>query len=462
VPPVPTPASASSCAGSKPGPAPRSNGSDRRRGCGATIVAVSLWRGRTDIATSATHAPAPESPGSRQIKKPNPDTTVILAVGFLILFIGGGARFTIGLTLKPMADSFGWARSELGGGVALFQLVGALSMFAAGYLADRASPRLVLGGGLLVAGIGIGSMAAITASWQVLLLYGVIFAIGNGAASMIPVGVMVTREFRNRTGMANAVVMSGMSVGQLVIIAVMAALLSALSWRTVYLLVGIAHLVLILPVLGALTRTPSRSAETAVAISGLGLAAAAGKRQFWLLNAIYAICGFDDFFVSTHLVALAQDQGAGIVLAGDLLAAMGLTGLIGVVAAGALSDRLGPVWPTALAFAARVLVFALLLFDHSVATVTIFALVFGATFLVTAPLTVVFVTQNFGSRNLGTLTGLITMVHQVSGGIGAYLGAASFDATGSYQGTLWLMLALSLLALVLTLFLPSRRRVLPA
>lgn len=357
-----------------------------------------------------------------------------------------------------MVDSLGWTRSELGGAVALFQLIGALAMFAAGYLADRASPRLVLGGGLAVAGIGIGAMSVITASWQVRLCYGVIFGLGNGAASMIPVGVMVTREFHKHTGIANAVVMSGMSAGQLVVISVMAALLAVLGWRTVYLVIGMAHLLLIPPILGALSGTTSRPSQVAAVNDGLGLAAAAGKRQFWLLNAIYAICGFDDFFVTTHVVAFAQDHGAGILFAGNLLAAMGLTGLIGVVAAGALSDRLGPVWPTALAFAARVAVFTLLLFDQSVAAVTVFALVFGATFLVTAPLTVVFVTTNFGARNLGTLAGLITMVHQVSGGIGAYFGAASFDATKNYDGAVWLMLALSLLALVLTLLLRGTRR----
>ena len=37
-----------------------------------------------------------------------------LAAGFLVLLIGGGARFAIGLTFKPMVDEFGWARGELG------------------------------------------------------------------------------------------------------------------------------------------------------------------------------------------------------------------------------------------------------------------------------------------------------------------------------------------------------------
>ena len=173
--------------------------------------------------------------------------------------------------------------------------------------------------------------------------------------------------------------------------------------------------------------------------------------------AVYAICGFDDFFVTTHVVAFAQDRGVDAFLAGNLLALMGLTGLIGVVAAGALSDRSGPVWPTALCFAARVAVFALIMVDQSTASVAVFALVFGATFLVTAPLTVIFVSQSFGTRHLGALTGVITMVHQIFGGIGAYLGAAVFDGTGTYDIAFAIMLAVSLVALLLTVLLRRPR-----
>ena len=186
---------------------------------------------------------------------------------------------------------------------------------------------------------------------------------------------------------------------------------------------------------------------------GVGVIAAAGSRQFWLLMVIYAICGFDDFFVSTHVVAFAQDRGVDAFLAGNLLAFMGLTGLIGVMAAGAFSDRVGPVWPTALAFAARVCVFALVMVDQSPISVAVFALVFGATFLVTAPLTVVFVSESFGTRHLGALTGLITMVHQIFGVLGAYLGAAVFDLTGNYDTAFATMFVVSLFALLLTLLL---------
>ncbi|HZD89380.1 MAG TPA: MFS transporter [Pseudolabrys sp.] len=378
---------------------------------------------------------------------------LVLAAGFLVLFLGGGARFTVGLTLKPIVDDFGWDRSQLGLAVALYQAVSAATMFAAGRLADRAGPRLVLCGGVLVSAVGIGLMGMITQPWHALALYGIVFAIGNGAASIIPVGVMVTRAFPGRTGTANAVVMSGMSVGQLVVIAVLSAVLLTVSWHAVYLWLGIAFVAALPLLLLAIPKGAGSQPNARQPADGIGVREAARRRQFWLLLAIYAICGFDDFFVATHVVAMAQDRGVSAFLAGNLLALMGLTGLIGVVTAGWFSDRVGPVWPTAIAFGARVAVFALVLADRSTLSVAVFALVFGATFLVTAPLTVVFVSDSFGMRHLGGLTGLITMVHQICGGIGAYLGAAIFDARGSYDGALWTMLAVSLAALLLTLLL---------
>lgn len=384
---------------------------------------------------------------------------LVLIAGFLVLFIGGGTRFAMGLTLKAIVEDFGWGRSEIGVAVALFQLVSALAMFLAGRLADQASPRLVLGGGLVMSGIGIGLMSAMTAPWHALALYGVVYALGNGAASLIPVGVMVTRAFPGRTGIVNAVAVAGISLGQLVMIAAMAAVLVAVSWRSVFLWLGLAHLVLVPLLLAAIPRTGANADQSRRDRVGPGIMEAARSRQFWLLIGVYAVCGLDDFFVSTHVVALAQDRGVDAFLAGNLLALMGLTGLIGVVAAGAWSDRAGPVWPAAAQFAARVAVFALVLVDQSPISVAIFALVFGTTFMVTAPLAVVFVMQSFGTRHLGALTGLITMVHQIFGGIGAYLGAAVFDATGTYDIAFAVMLAASALALVLTLML---RRPVPA
>jgi predicted MFS family arabinose efflux permease len=293
-------------------------------------------------------------------------------------------------------------------------------------------------------------MSLIAQPWQVALLYGVVFAIGNGMGSISPVGVMVTRAFPGRTGFVNSAVICGMCLGQLVMIAALTAVLAEIGWRSMFVWLGIAHVVL-LPFL--VLALPRRLAAKAAAIQhgGMGVREAVRTSRFWLLLVIYAICGFDDFFVSTHVVAFAQDRGLDGLLAGNLLAFMGLTGLVGLLATALASDRIGPAWTSIVAFAARVAVFALIAVDQSPLSIAVFALVFGATFLVTAPMTVLFVRDQFGMKHLGALTGLITMVHQIFGGIGAWGGAAVFDATGTYDAAFVLMLALSALAIVLLL-----------
>jgi len=375
-----------------------------------------------------------------------------LAAGFLVLLIGGGARFAIGLTFKPMVDEFSWARGELGLAVGAYMLVSAVATFLTGRMADRFSPRVLLIAGMIVGGTGIGLMSLVSQPWHALALYGVVFAIGNGAASLVIVGVIVMRIYPGRAGLANAVAVSGMSVGQLLMIAVLASVLVQIGWRSVFVWIGVAHLAL-LPLLIALPGQGGAQPAGEAPRASLSLREASRSRQFWLLLGVYAICGMDDFFVTTHVAAFAQDRGIDTLLAGQLLALMGLTGLAGVILAGIASDRLGPVWPTAAAFAVRIVVFGWIALDQSPLSIAVFALVYGATFLVTAPLTAVFVRESFGMKNLGALTGLITMVHQIFGGIGAYAGAAIFDATGGYDAAFIAMLASAVVALALTLML---------
>jgi MFS family permease len=390
-------------------------------------------------------------------------------VAALVLFVGGGSRFAIGLTLKPIVEEMATGRAAISLAVAAFQLVSALCLLPAGRLADRRGATTVLAVGLAVSAVGSGLTAFATAPWQVVLLYGVVFAIGNGLASLIPIGVMVSRRFPERIGTANAVALAGMGLGQLVMMAGLAGVLEAIGWRQVFLIVALAHVVVVPAVLLVIGRLEARSKPVSIAAAApltpaspaaesghMTLGEALRTRRMWLLLAVYALCGLEDFFVSTHIVAFAQDPGADALLAGWLLAGMGLMALLGVLAAGAASDRLGPVWPTLAAFMLRVVIFAVVLVDQSTPTVATFALLFGATFLVTAPLTAVFVRETFGTRHLGTITGTITMVHHVAGGLGALVGALIFDAGGAYDAALWLMLATSVVGCVLTLMLRQK------
>lgn len=385
---------------------------------------------------------------------------VALALAFLTLFVGAGGRFAIGLVLKPMAESLDWDRTLIGAVIAVFMGMTAVTMLIVGKLSDRYAPAWILSGGFAISAIGLAAMAYSSQPWHAFLLYGVIFAIGNGAVSITPVGVMLTRRFGDRAGLANSIAISGMGLGQLIILSGMSVVLFELGWRDVFLALGLINLAAAPLLLLGLRREAGGAAKAAAAqpalAEGLSLGQAAKTRVFWALLAFYAICGFQDFFTSSHVVAFALDQGAPGLLAGNLLAFMGLSGLIGVLITGAWCDRAGPAVPTFACFLLRMAIFALILVDQSTVSIAIFALGFGMTFWVTAPLTVIFVRDFFGGRNLGLISGLVTMVHHIAGGLGALVGAAMFDADGDYENAFVLMLAISVLAAAITYFATMR------
>ena len=391
---------------------------------------------------------------------------VILAAGFFILFFGGGSRFALGLMLKPMTEDLGWSRSTLSFAVTFFMFTSALALPVAGRLVDRYSLRWVLALGATAVAAGVGLMGVVSQPWQVFLVYGVLFAMGHAATGNPVVGVMITRWFQRRRGIANSVAVSGNATGQLVIIGSLAAFLTGAGWRNAYGLLGAANLVIALPLLAAaLLRWPANGAEGAQNAGGYageervrraGEAASwetdsvARSGQFWLLVVLYAVCGFQDFFMATHVVAFAQDSGIGTVLAGNMLALMGLMGLVGVLCAGFLCDALGAQRPLLMCFVMRIGIFALIIAVQNTPVILVFALLYGFTFLMTAPLTVIFSREIFGATRLGTVSGVISMVHQIFGGLGALVGALIFDYRGSYDSAFVLMLALSIAATALS------------
>ena len=387
---------------------------------------------------------------------------IILTTGFAILFFNGGSRSALGLMLKPMVDDLGWSRSALSLGITAYMLVSALALPFVGRLADRYDLRWIMGAGVIVGAVGVGLMSLIAEPWQLFAVYGLVFALGNAGISNPIVSVMIVRWFPDRRGVANSVAVSGNAMGQLVIVGLLAQSLVRFGWRTSYAALGLANLVILAPIVFAAARArPSGEAsgsspaatEPAVDLRQVPLLTSV---QLWLLGGIYAICGFQDFFVATHVVAFALDIGFGTLVAGNLLALMGVMGLLGVLASGFLADRMGPGRPTLLCFVMRIGIFALVMLSQAKPAVMIFALLYGFTFLMTAPLTVIFSGNIFGTARLGRISGTISMIHQISGGIGALAGALAFDIWGSYDRAFALMLALSVVATAGTLLVRDK------
>lgn len=397
---------------------------------------------------------------------------VILATGFTVMFLTGGSRFSFGLVLIPMTEELGWSRSTLTLAFTVFMAAGAIGLPVAGRLVDRYSLKWTMAGGAVLASLGIGLMAIVQSPWQVFIVYGLIYGLGNAGIANPTVGVMISRWFERGRGIAVSAANSGSSVGSLVIIVLFGAALSSIGWRTAYLLLGAANLFIMVPLVILAVRSrpgSARSVPSAAAREGLDafnggndettqpLKKMLLSRPFLLLVSIYVICGFQDFLVATHVVAFAQDQGTGLVLAGNILALMGAMGFVGVLAGGWLADAIGPRKPTIICFVMRGAIFAMIAVYQSTEGIIIFAALYGFTFYITAPLTVIFGVKIFGPAHLGTVAGLISSFHMVAGGIGALAGAVIFDQWGSYDRAFVLMLAMSVVAVVLTLVLRERR-----
>ena len=387
---------------------------------------------------------------------------VVLATGFAILFFGTGTRYVFGLVLVPMTDDLHLSRSVLSSALLVYMIVSALTMPIVGRLIDRHSIRVVMAVGALLSALAITLMGAVDSAWQVFALYGVMYAIGFAASSLAPIAVLMSRWFPNNTGLASSAAITGNGTGQLVIIALLASFLPNIGWRWAYTSLGLINAVVVVPLILIFLRqgpVHDDGAEIAgpTSPSPISLATVLKARDFWLVTVMYIVCGFQDFFMATHVVAFAQDNGVSDFLAGNILAFMGLAALLGVLLSGVLADRYGASRPTLLCFVLRIALFAYIPFMQDTVSIAVVALVYGFSFTITAPLTVVFARNIFGTQRLGSVSGMFNMVHQVAGGLGALSGALIFDATGSYNRAFFLLLAMSVIAAVATLGIRERR-----
>ena len=386
---------------------------------------------------------------------------VILAIGFAVLFFGTGSRYVFGLVLVPMTEDLGLSRSTLSSALLAFMIVSALAMPFVGRLIDRHSIKTVMAVGAILSASAIALMGAVTSAWHLFALYGLLYAVGFAATSVAPVSVLMSRWFPNNPGLASSAAITGNGTGQLVIISLLTSFLADVGWRRAYIILGLVNAAVVVPLVLAFVRSSQpaqdrRSQVPAVSQGDSSMRDVLVSRDFWLVTAMYAVCGLQDFFVATHIVAFAQDRGVSDFMAGNILAFMGLAGLVGVLLSGGLADRHGACRPTLLCFLLRTGLFAYVLFMQDPISIAATALVYGFTFTMTAPLTVVFAGNIFGVARLGSVSGLINMVHQVAGGLGALVGAVIFDATGTYTGAFAFMFVLSVLAAGATVAIRER------
>jgi len=383
-----------------------------------------------------------------------PVPTLLLACAGILLGLSMGTRHVQGLFMLPLLAEHGWGRASFSFALGLQVLVWGALQPLAGYLADRRGTGQVIAAGCLLYAAGLAveawapstSMLALGAGLVVgVALTGTTFAVVYGALSrLVPASSRGTAQ-----GVAGAIG----GVIQFMLVPLCQAGIDALGWSRT--LQAMAAAIALAAATGwwlddrrARTLTVVDASASPRAVVGTALT----HSGFWLLNLGFLSCGFQLAFLGAHLPAYLKDAGMDASAGVNAIALIAAANAVGTYVCGRLGDFYRRKYLLAGLYTVRTV--AMLLFmalPLSNASLYAFALVMGATWLGTVPLTSGVIAQIFGVRYIGTLFGLVFLGHQLGGFLGAWLGGLVYDATHSYQWMWFISVGLGVASVLLHL-----------
>jgi MFS family permease len=400
---------------------------------------------------------------------------LVAGVAFVALIGAAGFRATPGALIASLQDEYGWSRGTISLAVSVNLLLYGLTAPFAAALMNRFGIRRVVSCALLLVALGSGLTVFMTASWQLVLLWGVLVGLGTGSMALAFVATITGRWFVKHRGLVTGVLTAGGATGQLVFLPVVAWLAEHHGWRSAALVVSggavaVVPLVLIflrehpsdigLPLYGAHEVTPPVPAPGGAARNAIdALREAARTSQFWLLAGGFAICGATtNGLIGTHFIPAAHDHGMPTTTAAGLLALVGLFDIIGTISSGWLTDRVDSRILLGSYYALRgasLLVVSQLFAASPHPSMLVFIIFYGLDWVATVPPTVALCRQYFGDRG-PIVFGWVFASHQVGAAIAATGAGLTRDHLGTYTPAWYAAGGLCMIAAVLSLRLTNR------
>lgn len=377
---------------------------------------------------------------------------IVAGVSFVAILGAAGFRAVPSVFMNPLHTEFGWSHATVGAAISVnMVLFGVTAPFAAA-LMDRFGVRPVLAAALVLIATGTGLGLFMTASWQLILLWGVLVGLGTGSISMGFVATVSTRWFVARRGLVTGVLTAASATGQLVFLPVVAGVTDQFGWRWASLIVTFAALAVIPLVLLFIRDRPSDIGITAYGGSadttgealpnGTFGAAAHGLlegmrvRAFWLLAGSFAICGMTtNGLIGTHFIPAAHDHGMPTTVAASLLATVGIFDVLGTVFSGWLTDRVDARILLAIYYLGRgvsLLALPALLSPHAEPSMWVFIIFYGLDWVATVPPTIA-ICRRWFADSTPIVFGWVFAAHQLGAAVAAFGAGYVRDADGSYD-----------------------------
>jgi AAHS family benzoate transporter-like MFS transporter len=300
----------------------------------------------------------------------------VVAICFLTIVFDGYDLILYGSVVPSLLAEPGWGIGPAqAGAIGSYALAGMLiGALAAGAVTDVIGRRKIVLVGIAWFSVAMG-LCAVAPSAEVLGLFR--FLAGLGLGGVLPSAIALTVEYapRGRRQLYNALMFAGYSVGGVLAAVLALALVADQGWRVMF-WIGVAPLVLVLPLAAAFlpesaaylaARGRRAEAEELAARYGATLDPApaadipTGPRVLFgpayrtatLLFGAASFCGLLLVYgLNTWLPQIMREAGYPLGSALQFLLVLNVGAIVGAVGASALADRFGPKPVTAAAFLA--------------------------------------------------------------------------------------------------------------
>lgn len=397
--------------------------------------------------------------------------TPVLLVSCVIITVSFAVRASFGVFQIPIAEEFGWLRSEFSLAIAIQNLAWGFGQPVFGAIAEKIGDRkaIIIGAIIYAAGMVLSAWSTTPLEHQA-YAWLVGFGIAGTGFGVILAIVGRASSDENRS-MSLAIATAAGSGGQVIGAPLAEWMLTMMGWQSVFLIFAgaILALILVLP----LMRAPKMATKAELEDSmGEILVKAFKDPSFTLIFLGFFSCGYQLSFVTAHFPAFVTEM-CGPILPGGLLHSMGITttsalgavalSVIGLANIGGtlLAGWAGKYYPKkyllAGIYTARTIIGAMfILFPITPTTVILFSVGMGSLWLATIPLTSGLVAHIYGLRYMGTLYGIVFFSHQLGSFLGVWLGGRMYDIYGDYTLVWWVGVGVGAFSAIV--HLPIRER----
>lgn len=381
----------------------------------------------------------------------------VLIVGCIIITVSFAVRASFGVFQIPIADEFGWLRSDFSMAIAIQNLAWGIGQPIFAAIAEKVGDRraIILGALTYAAGMVLSAWS-ITPFGHQLYAWLVGFGIAGTGFGVVLAVVGRASSDQNRS-MSLAIVTAAGSFGQVIGAPTAEWLLGFLPWQQVFVIFAAAILTLVLTL--PFMRAPQQVSRAELEESmGQILGKAFRDPSYALIFLGFFSCGYQLGFVTAHFPAFVTEMCGPIQPGGVLhsvgitttsalgalsISLIGLANIGGTLLAGWLGNRFPKKYLLAAVYTGRTLAAAaFIVFPITPLSVIVFSLVMGSLWLATVPLTSGLVAHLYGLRYMGTLYGIIFFSHQVGSFLGVWLGGRMYDQYGDYTMVWWIGVAI--------------------